>query len=86
MVQQIFMEPISTNELAILSYLRADASQCGKVFHFDPSWVARKVDMYEMEFVAAARQLAARGLIAIHEFNWKQHLRMTDIVLVERQK
>jgi hypothetical protein len=75
------MELLPLNEQSILSFLQADARASGKIYHFDPDWVMRELDMYELEFRSAARQLASRGLIAIHEFNWKGTDLMTDIAL-----
>jgi hypothetical protein len=77
------MSELTCNEKAILDVLRADAAQCGKIYHFSPQWVANKADLTDFEFREAARSLAARGLISLHEFEWQLVKRFMDIALID---
>lgn len=70
-------------EKAVLKYLRKDAAKCGKIYHFDPAWVARKTRLDEPEFRAAARRLRSIGLVSIHEFEWNGDTRLTDVALID---
>ena len=70
-------EPLTHNERAILELLLRDSLECGKVYHFDPGWVARELDLHDLELAVAARRLAALGLLSIHEFRSE----LTDIVV-----
>ena len=70
-------------EKAVLKYLRKDAAKCGKIYHFDPAWVARKTRLDEPEFRAAARRLRSIGLVSIHEFEWNGETRLTDVALID---
>jgi hypothetical protein len=77
------MAELTHAEKAILRYLRKDAAKCGKIYHFDPGWVARKAQLREPEFHAAARRLRSMSLISIHEFEWNGHTHLTDIALID---
>src|SRR5665213_1050363 len=71
-------EPLNLTQHAILEFLLRDALECGKVYHFDPGWVAKALDLHELEMRTASRALAALGAVSIHEFRE----RLTDIVIM----
>jgi len=54
------MQELTANEQAIMSFLQSDALSCGKIYHFDPGWVAKECDLYDLEFRTAARDAAER--------------------------
>jgi hypothetical protein len=70
---------LSSTERTILYFLQADATDFGKIFHWDPGWIARKLEFSDSVFSDAVRRLAARGLICFFEYEGQ----LTDISLIK---
>ena len=81
---------LTPTEHALLEYLRRDAHQGGKISSFDPGWFVSALNVDADEVDAAARRLAAMGLVEIMEvppirgYTMRYPLMLMDIRLTQR--
>ena len=60
------MPPLIQDEFRLLAFMRGYADRCEQ--HFDPGWLQRFLELSEARMHKAARGLAAKGLVAVFEW------------------